>query len=168
MDTAHWISTGNPSPALQDLLLQKWKTPTTQGGAAAKTRSESDAATGAITADSATLYNSICALVERKAPGSENITLLSVSPEGVVVLLHSLLVIRDNAYDEDTVLWEIQGHLPETDLHNLVALHPIDFAPVSPFPGTDMATFESHVTGLRSTDFEDLDEMAHTPMHRKH
>ena len=62
---------------------------------------ESDAATGASVADGVTLYNFIRALVERKASGSKNITLLSVSPEGVVVILHSLLAIRDNEHEED-------------------------------------------------------------------
>ena len=58
MDTAHRISTSIPPPDLQDLLLQKWKTPRTQGGTAARTRSESDAATGAIAVDGASLYKS--------------------------------------------------------------------------------------------------------------
>ena len=149
LDTAHRISTGNPPPALQDLLLQKWKTPTTQGGAAARNYLESDAATGAISAEGAPLYNFIRSLVERNAPGSENITLLAISQEGVVILLHSLLITRDNAYDEDPALWAIQGLLPDTGLPDLVELHPIDFAPISSFAGTDVATFESHVTNLR-------------------
>ena len=162
MDTAHEIPTEDPPQALKDLLVQKWKI-TPQRSAPARTRSEADAATGAIASEGAPLYRFIRSLVERGAPGSENIALLSISPEGSVTLLHSLLITRENAYDEDPALWAIQGLLPVTGLPDLVELHPIDFAPIAPFTGTDMATFESHVTNICSNDFEDLDDMAHTP-----
>ena len=106
MDTAHEIPTEDPPQALKDLLLQRWKIPPPRS-ATARTRSESDAVTGAVATEGPPLYKFIQSLVERNAPGSGNIALLSITTEGTVTLLHSLLITRDDAYDDDPALWAI-------------------------------------------------------------
>ena len=120
-----------------------------------------DVGTGARAMDGAPLLAFVRNLVERRAVGADKLMFLSISKAGVVHIIHSLVVVRVEDYDEAPTLWGIRGDIPDQGLPNFVLLSAMNFAANEPFFGQPSDEFETHATGLPSVLQKDLDTSAY-------
>ena len=143
----------SPPSALLKLLSNRWDlAPLTPSSSSSSKDSQQnfDVGTGARALDGAPLLALVLGLVERRAVGVEKLMFLSVSKAGVVNIIHSLVVVRADEYDDAPALWGIRGDVPEHGLPVFVSLSAMDFASNTSFLGQPSDEFESRATGLSS------------------
>ena len=121
-----------------------------------------DVDTGAYPADSDSLHAFLINLIERKAEGTNALTILVLSKARMVDLIHSLFMVSLEDYDSTPELWGIVREVPDEGLPLLIAISPINLSTIDHFYGTLMGGFESHVTGINSVLQRDLDSQAHS------
>ena len=76
-------------------------------------------------------------------------------------IIHSLYVARSEDYDDPAELWAIVGEIPDDGYPSARLISSLDLASNTPFYGTSIEEFESHVTGLNSALQRDMDSNAH-------
>ena len=111
------LSGANPPPdRLLQTLSDRWCLPpitpsSSSSGRASRHTSNVD--TGSVAEDGAQLHLFLTSLVERRALGTSALTFLGVSKAGIVEILHSLFVARNEDYEDPAELWAIVGEIPE-------------------------------------------------------
>ena len=111
------------------------------------------------------IHRFISNLIRKGAVGMEKLVLPVVLTAGGVDLTPSLFLVGTSEYaDEDGELWGVLGELRAYNSPNIVKPMPTLFASNTPFFGTDLEDFESHVTGLSSVLPRDFDTTSHQPV----
>ena len=87
-----------------------------------------DVDTGAYLADGDSLQAFLINLVERKAEGTNTLTILVLLKARMVDLIHSLFTVSTGGYDIAPELWSIVGEIPDEGLPLLIAISPINLS----------------------------------------
>ena len=147
-------------------LTNKWAVPefTQELTASRSLHSSTDSTTGAVSNTVFPVLEALGALVSRGAEGLNKLALLAINRDGLVSVLHSLVLVGGSAYkDGPGELFAIRGEIPANRLPAIVQLEAIHLAANSSFLGTLRLEFEGRLTGLTSSISRDFEDSAYQP-----
>ena len=140
------VARSSPTPSLQQTA----------------TRAGHDVATGARVETGEAIHTFLSHLIQCGAPVTQALGFLHIKAYGTVQLLHSLFTLPLGLYnDKPLIICALVGDFLDTGLPRMFILPKLAFAANASFLVGTADDFESHVTGLNSTDLGHLDTNAY-------